>query len=136
MKRVSWPAELASLPLLQEHVETLAQQSGLGPKRLIQLSIALEEVVMNIINHAYAPAETGKISIGFEDQGDQVFISISDTGVAFNPLGMAAPDVKSNLMDRPIGGLGVMMVKKFMDKVAYEHCNNENTLHLTFNKTE
>ncbi len=136
MKHASWPAELTSLPLLQAHVENLAQQSGIGPKRLIQLSIALEEVVMNIINHAYGAAATGDLTIGFEDQGDQVAISISDTGIAFDPLGMAAPDVESDLMDRPIGGLGVMMVRKFMDRVTYERCSNKNILHLTFNKTE
>lgn len=136
MKQASWPAELASLPLLQEHVETLAQRSGIGPKRLIQLSIALEEVVMNVINHAYGPGETGEVAIGFEDQGNRIAISISDTGIAFDPLERAAPDVESGLMDRPIGGLGVMMVRKFMDHVAYERCSNQNILHLTFKKTE
>lgn len=134
LERVSWPARLESLPLVQEYVENLAQRSGINGKRLIQLSVALEEVVVNIINHAYGQKGRGDILVGFDDQAEAVVVSLSDTGLAFNPLEAAEPDVEMALLDRPIGGLGIMMVKKLMDEVRYERRNNENILYLTLNK--
>lgn len=134
LERVSWPARLESLPLVQEYVENLAQRSGINGKRLIQLSVALEEVVVNIINHAYGQKGRGDILVGFDDQAEAVVVSLSDTGLAFNPLEAAEPDVEMALLDRPIGGLGIMMVKKLMDEVHYERRNNENILFLTLNK--
>lgn len=134
LERVSWPARLESLPLVQEYVENLAQRSGINGKRLIQLSVALEEVVVNIINHAYGQKGRGDILVGFDDQAEAVVVSLSDTGLAFNPLEAAEPDVEMALLDRPIGGLGIMMVKKLMDEVRYERRNNENILFLTLNK--
>ncbi|MDY0220932.1 MAG: ATP-binding protein [Desulfobacterium sp.] len=134
MERVSWPARLESLPLVQEYVETLAQRSGIHGKRLIQLSVALEEVVVNIINHAYDQTGRGDILVGFDDQAETVVISLVDRGLAFNPLEATEPNVEMGLLDRPIGGLGIMMVKKFMDKVRYERHGNENILYLTLNK--
>jgi anti-sigma regulatory factor (Ser/Thr protein kinase) len=134
LKRVSWPARLESLPFIQEHIEDLAQRSGIDGKRLIQLGIALEEVVVNIINHAYDPTDKGDIKVGFDNQEEMVVVSLVDTGFAFNPLEVAEPDVEMGLLDRPIGGLGIVMVKKFMDQVSYERRNNENILYLTLNK--
>jgi len=134
LERVSWSARLESLPLVQEYVENLAQRSGINGKRLIQLSVALEEVVVNIINHAYGQKGRGDILVGFDDQAEAVVVSLSDTGLAFNPLEAAEPDVEMALLDRPIGGLGIMMVKKLMDEVHYERRNNENILFLTLNK--
>lgn len=135
LERVSWPARLESLPLVQEYVENLAQRSGIHGKRLIQLSLALEEIVVNIINHAYGQKGMGDILVGFDDQKERVVVSLSDTGFAFNPLEATEPDVEKGLLDRPIGGLGIMMVKKLMDQVVYERRNNENILYLTLNKT-
>ena len=134
LERVSWPARLESLPLVQEYVENLAQRSGINGKRLIQLSVALEEVVVNIINHAYGQAGRGDILVGFDDQAETVVISLVDRGLAFNPLEATEPNVEMGLLDRPIGGLGIMMVKKLMDEVRYERRNNENILYLTLNK--
>lgn len=134
LKRVSWPARFDSLPLVQEHIEDLAQRSGVDVNRLIQLSIALEEVVVNIINHAYGSTGGGEILVGFDDQGERVVVSLADTGLAFNPLEADEPDVEMSLLDRPIGGLGILMVKKLMDQVSYERRNNENVLSLTLNK--
>ena len=135
MERVSWPARLESLPLVQEHVEDLAQRSGINGKRLIQLGVAVEEVVVNIINHAYSSTGGGDILVGFDDRGEAIVVSLADTGLAFNPLEADEPDVEMSLLDRPIGGLGILMVKKLMDQVSYERRNGENILSLTLKKS-
>ncbi|MBI9091362.1 MAG: ATP-binding protein [Desulfobacterium sp.] len=136
MKRESWPADLVSLPLIQEHVETLVAASGIGQKRVVQVSIALEEVVMNIINHAYAKTLKGNISIEFEDHPRQVVIRIIDGGIPFDPLGVPEPDIGLDIMARPIGGLGIVMIRKFMDGVTYERSHDKNILGLVINKIE
>lgn len=136
MKRESWPADLGSLPPIQAYVETLIAGAGIPLKRVVQVAIAVEEAVMNIISHAYAPTLTGEIAIEFEEHSHQVVIRIIDTGIPFDPLGTPAPDTGLDLMDRPIGGLGVALIRKFMDGVTYERSANKNILGLVINKTE
>lgn len=136
MKRESWPADLGSLPLIQAYVETLVAECGIGQKRVVQVSIALEEVVMNIINHAYAKTLKGNITIEFEDHPFRVVIRIIDSGIPFDPLGAPEPDIGLDIMERPIGGLGVVMIRKLMDGVTYERSKDKNILGLVINKIE
>lgn len=136
MKRASWPAEIPSLPLLQEYVETLVEESGIDQKRMMQVSIAMEEVVMNIISHAYAKNLKGTISIEFENHPDWVVIRTIDKGLPFDPLGLPEPDTGLDLMDRPIGGLGVVMIRNFMDRITYQRCKDENILTMVVNKSK
>ncbi|MCP4116314.1 MAG: ATP-binding protein [Desulfobacteraceae bacterium] len=136
MKGESWPADLASLPPIQAYVEILAAGAGLPRKRVVQVAIAVEEAVMNIINHAYADTPKGEIAIEFEDHPLRVVIRVIDTGIPFDPLGEPEPNIGLDLMERPIGGLGVAMIRNLMDGVTYERSENRNILGLVINKTE
>ena len=96
-----------------------------------QIKLCVEEVYMNITHYAYNP-KTGpaKIAVDFKNGDDQnrIVISFADEGVPYDPLKRDDPNLELGLDDRPIGGLGIYLVKTTMDSVAYEHKDGQNVL--------
>ena len=92
-----------------------------------QIDIAVEEIFVNIANYAYTP-ETGDatIKVGISEDPLEVTISFADSGVPYDPLAKEDPDITLPAEKRPIGGLGIYMVKKSMDNVEYEHKDGMN----------
>jgi anti-sigma regulatory factor (Ser/Thr protein kinase) len=98
---------------------------------MMQIEIAAEEVFVNIANYAYAP-DKGRATVRVEVSGDPVMVTITfiDQGMPYDPLEREDPDVTLKAEDRPVGGLGIFMVKKTMDDVSYEYKNGRNILKL------
>ena len=97
----------------------------------MSLNLALEEAVTNVMLYAY-PAETrGKVKIVCRKrkQGDLSF-SIIDSGKPFDPTLVKEADITLGVEERPIGGLGIFLVKEIMDQVSYKHVNGKNMLTL------
>ncbi|MCR5020630.1 ATP-binding protein [Ruminococcus sp.] len=94
-----------------------------------QIKLCVEEVFMNITHYAYNP-ETGTATIKFSvengDKPPRAVISFEDSGKPYDPLKKEDPDVEADLDERPIGGLGIYLVKTTMDAVAYEHKDGQN----------
>jgi anti-sigma regulatory factor (Ser/Thr protein kinase) len=68
--------------------------------------------------------------VGLRLSGQELNVTIADTGAPFNPLNAPPPDLTSNLVDRPIGGLGIHLVRSLMNSVEYEREGGENRLRL------
>ena len=107
------------------HLESL----GCSMKVQMQLDVAVEELFVNIARYAYAP-NVGKATIMLEwDEAEaSVAITFIDEGIPFDPLKKADPDVTLSLEERPVGGLGIFMVKKSVDKMEYDHRDGRNIL--------
>ena len=103
-------------------------------KVMLQLDIAVEELFVNIANYAYGD-QVGQAVIQLQEEHDPEGISITfiDEGMPFDPLAKPDPDVTLAAEDRPIGGLGIFMVKKTMDDMVYEYKNQRNMLTLKKN---
>ena len=99
------------------------------PKARGQLSMAIDEIMANIAQYAYAP-ETGPVTVRFAfDEGTRTAtLTFLDKGLPYNPLEKADPDVSLSAEDRPIGGLGIFLVKKTMDGMAYAYKHGQNVL--------
>lgn len=112
-------------------VESEAKQAGCPEKTVGQIAIAIEELFVNIASYAYAP-NTGICSICFKSEvqndGGRLQILIRDNGKKFNPLMHKSPDITLSADERPIGGLGILMVEKLMDKLTYSYENGQNIL--------
>ena len=119
--------ELAKLqPFLEE---TLAGKTD--SSLFSQLSLAVEEAVVNVIMYAYPDGRKGEVAIALECPTDGFAdVEISDSGVPFNPLEYKKADLETPLEDRPIGGLGIHLVKEIMDTVDYSYTDGHNVLHL------
>jgi serine/threonine-protein kinase RsbW len=110
---------------LIDQTEAFFTAHGLPGSFLQCFAVAFDEVISNIV--AYGSARQ-PIQIHVSVAGGEVRAQVIDDGVAFNPLQLADPDVLSSVDDRAIGGLGVFIVKKMMDDVAYERREPYNCL--------
>ena len=95
-----------------------------------QVAVAVEEIFVNIAHYAYG-GETGRMMLCFVP-GDDGYVDIVfvDRGIPFDPLKREDPDITLSAEEKPIGGLGIYMVKKSMDEVIYSYENGQNILTL------
>ena len=93
---------------------------------LNQIDLAVEEIFVNIAH--YSGSQEAVINCNFEN--DKLEVTFSDSGVPFNPLAKADPDLTLSAEEREIGGLGIFLTKKFMDSVSYEYKDGMNCLRI------
>lgn len=112
-------------------VDEVCEQAGADMALSMQLNLALEEAVVNVINYAYASGTTGQVRVEARCEGGSLTFVISDSGVPFDPTAAAEADTTLSAEERPIGGLGIFLVRQIMDVVTYERIDNRNVLTLT-----
>ena len=122
--------EIEEFEQLRIWLQKIALKLKLPEKITSQLMIAADEVFSNIAAYAY-PGTSGMVTISAEQNDSLLQLTFADTGRPFDPLRTAEPDVKLPLEQRKIGGLGIFVVKKLMDKVEYRRENDRNILILT-----
>lgn len=117
-----------------DFIHTQIEKLDADPKKVVQIDLAVEEIFVNIAHYAYQPG-MGDIKIiceaGEETGNPVVKIEFSDEGIAFNPLAKEDPDITLSVEERGIGGLGIFLVKKYMDFVSYERNGNMNVFTMT-----
>ena len=118
--------DLAAIP---EFVDSL----GLDPAISYKVCLALDEAVTNVVLYAYEKPGTGKIKIDALVSPDKLVLRITDSGKAFDPTDTADPDISLPGEDRPIGGLGIFLVRKLMDEVRYRRQKGQNVLRIIKN---
>jgi len=91
-----------------------------------EIMLAIDEIFSNIANYAYS-TETGYVTVR-TTVNDDITIEFEDSGIAYNPLSSAEPDITLPAQERNIGGLGIFMVKKIMDSMEYRRKGNKNIL--------
>jgi anti-sigma regulatory factor (Ser/Thr protein kinase) len=123
-------SEIEELSRLAGVVAEFARTGGLPADAAQALHLALEEVVTNVIRHAYRE-RAGAVRVRLAARSGEVVAEIEDDGPAFDPLARPAPDLDLPLEERPIGGLGIHLVRNLMDAVAYRRCGVCNLLTLT-----
>ena len=92
-----------------------------------QIEVAVDEIVSNIARYAYEQ-ENGQATVKLESDGNGIIITITDSGIPYNPLEKADPDTTLSAEERGIGGYGIFLVKKIMDSISYEYKDNQNII--------
>lgn len=131
MKEITVAATLDNLASVQDFIEVELEHCGCPMKAMMQISIAVEEIFVNIAHYAYHPSvgeATVRCAVGGEPL--QVTIQFLDSGKPFDPLKKPDADVTLSAEEREIGGLGILLVKKSMDEVQYEYKDGCNILTL------
>lgn len=118
-------AKVENLDSVLEFMEDELLSHGCIMKLVMPINISLEEMFVNIASYAYEPG-TGDATISIDFEGDDVVVQLRDTGMEFNPLAKIDPDINASAEERGIGGLGIYMVKKYMDKCEYERKDGTN----------
>ena len=106
------PARIENLERLVDFVLSALRQAGAGEKIVADLHLAVDEACTNCVSYAYPEGEPGEIELTCRIGPNKFEISIRDWGRPFNPLKTPPPDLDLDLEDRPIGGLGVFLMKK------------------------
>lgn len=122
---INLPAEKAQLQVLLDHVGELLEQHNCSPKAQYQIEVCIEEIFVNIASYAYG-GKSGPARVMCEfrkndDGTEQAVLTFYDDGVPYNPLNRETPDISLGAEDREIGGLGIFMTMKMMDKTEYEY---------------
>lgn len=117
--------------IIQAVMDTPEVQSV--PSLEFTLQLVVEEIVVNIVSYAYPVGKDGEVTIDVNKTPTAIEISFSDRGVPFNPLEREDPDTTLSAEERPIGGLGIFLVKQMMDSVSYRYEDGHNILTTTKN---
>ena len=129
MKELNISAQVDNLSEVLAFVDEELERLGCSMKVQTQVDVAVEEIFVNIASYAYGDG-AGEACIQLEDDTDALAVKITfiDKGKPFDPLKKEDPDVTLSAEERGIGGLGIYMVKKSMDEVAYRYENGSNIL--------
>lgn len=129
MKELTISATVENIEIVTNFVNEQLKALDCPMKTQMQIDIAIDELFGNIAHYAYNP-DVGEATVRVEVAEDpmSVIITFIDGGVPYDPLAAADPDVTLSADERAIGGLGIFMVKKSMDEIAYRYENGKNIL--------
>lgn len=129
MQRLCLPAKLSNLESMFVFIREAAARQYFKKEIIDKVQLACEEALVNVINYAY-PGSEGDVEIVVLNQEHCLEITIIDSGIEFNPLALAAPDITAPMEARRIGGLGIFMIRQIMDDVVYRREDGRNILTL------
>ena len=120
MQSARFSAKFEFLDEIREFVGEVARKGGFSDKDVYNIQLATDEAASNMIEHSYENIPDGVIDLSCGMEGEQIRITLVDYGEPFDPSAIPMPDLKADLSDRKIGGLGIFLMRKLMDEVHYE----------------
>ena len=131
VRRLTLRNDIDEIPKLHALIQSIAEETDMDHALAMSLNLALEEAVSNVMLYAYPAGSPGQVDIEAAVLDDRIDFRVSDSGVPFDPTVASDPDLAADLKDRPIGGLGIFLVKRIMDEVSYTWENGRNILTMT-----
>ena len=128
MKEIILESKSENLNTLLLEIEELIEDKRISIKSKLQLELIIEELFVNICSYAYEDVGDIKIKYGLLEEPLRIVVTFIDNGIEFNPLSKTAPDLTLEAEQRDIGGLGLTIVRKNVDKIDYKYENNQNIL--------
>ena len=120
--------KLSEIERLGQVVEEFGALHHLPPNLVFEINVALEEILTNVISYGYEDSDEHDIMMRLSCEEGKVMAEVEDDGRPFNPLDASEPDTNKPLEERPVGGLGIHLVRKFMDDVEYKRQQGKNLL--------
>lgn len=121
---------------ITDAIEELGERQDWRPDFLFRMNLVLEEMALNVMTHG-REAGASELEVIVACETDNVIIEISDDGAPFDPLqGAPVPDPDASLDDRPVGGLGIHLVREMMDEVSYRYEDGRNRVLMRISKAD
>ena len=130
MKELTIEAKVDNLGEVTAFVDEILEAADCSMKAQMQIDVAVEELFVNVSNYAYGDS-VGDVTIRISVEDGNAAITLIDSGVPYDPLKKPDPDITLSAQERAIGGLGIFMVKKSIDKMEYEYTDGKNVLTIT-----
>ena len=122
--------DVKQVKTLNAFVQQVTGRLGIEAKIAKEIKLAVEEAVVNVMDYAYPIGQTGDIDVQAMSDGQWLKFVITDSGVAFDPTEKEKADTTLSAEDRPIGGMGILLVRELMDSINYERTDGKNVLSL------
>ena len=123
--------DIASISKVSDFFDTCIEDFAIPVRVGYSLKVVADEMYSNIVH--YSGAKTAEIL--FENDVQKITLIFKDDGKPYNPLEAEEPDITAGIEDRQIGGLGLFMVKKMAESVAYEYSAGKNQMTVILSKT-
>lgn len=127
-KEITLTNKVEELQRVARLVDDIANELHLSDELHMNLGLVLEEMVSNVIFYAYPPTTEATIELTAESDGQTLTLVISDQGREFDPTQTESNDMDADPAERPIGGMGIFIVKNIMNHVSYQRLDGHNLL--------
>ena len=128
--RVSLSPRLSAVRSLAQMVEEFGDANRLPDQQIYMINLALDELITNTVSYGLRGIARPKIEVALEISDSMLVLTMVDNGQKFDPTQDTDPDLSSTVEERPIGGLGLHLIKTFADRVNYEYSDGRNRLTL------
>lgn len=120
--------DLRERPRVTAAIDALVARHHIPPDVAIDINIAIDEILANVINHAYRDDAAHRIHVQLAVVDSAFEAEVRDDGIPFDPMSVPMPDVDAPLAEREIGGLGILLVRNLMSGVSYRREGGRNLL--------
>lgn len=128
--RLTIQNRLAEIATVTDALDTFAEANSVPETITWRFQLALEELLRNIVAHAYADSQMHEIEIQFQCNGSTFIATVIDDGIPFNPLNADPPDLSEALDEREIGGLGIHLARNVVEEMVYAWDTGKNVVTL------
>jgi len=122
--------QLTEIDRFKESFNAFSEENKIPTPIRRELNMVFDELLNNVISYAYQDDGEHEIEVRVEVARERLVVSIADDGIPFNPFDADKPDTGLALEERTLGGLGIHLVLKVMDKVSYKRRTDKNVLTL------
>jgi anti-sigma regulatory factor (Ser/Thr protein kinase) len=129
------PQDRELLPSLFAAIDDVLARAGIAHALAHDVRLVSEEVVCNAIEHGQQPDSEYEITLEIAIHDDRVTLCFRDDGEPFDPLSQPPPDLEADIGERPIGGLGVHLVRTLADEIAYTRDADRNVLRVVLRRS-
>ena len=124
-RSLTLPNDVNTVPQLAEFIDGVCEALHFDASQTMEMNLAVEEAVVNVMNYAYPSGTVGDVQIDAEANEERLKFTITDYGTPFDPTNFAQADTTLSAEDRPIGGLGIFMIRQYMDSINYERVKGQ-----------
>ena len=122
------PNDVVVLCSALESIDAFLERNGLGGTTAFTVRLAVEEIVTNVIKYAYEDSQRHEIEIDVRLAAQRVILRVADDGREFDPIKAPAPDVGLTVEQRPVGGVGIHLVRTLAERLEYARVAGQNVL--------
>ena len=115
-------------------LSAVLRRNGIDRQRIDDIVLIVEEIIANAIDHGFPADGCGEVSARISADAQRLQLELSDSGRPFNPLAHPEPDLDLDILDRPIGGLGIHLVRELSESVYYRRDGDRNVVGCILNR--